>query len=105
MSKKKLINKINKFVEDWGQSFVTMEQLEAESSPCVSSLGGGASFETVERLFKGMADVILFVHDKEEGSRFIPYGDLSEDVLLDIVNIIEAYEGRVEADLELNIEN
>lgn len=103
MSKKKLINKINKFVEDWGQSFVTMGQLEAESSPCVGSLLGGDACELVERLFKGQADTILFVHGQEEGSRFIPYGELSEDVLLDIVNIIETYEGRVEADLELNI--
>lgn len=105
MSKRKLINKINKFVEDSGESYITMAELEAESSPCVHALGGGAAVEMIEHLFPHKAEAVLFVHDREESSRLIPYGELSEDILLDIVNLIEAYEQRKEPSLELNIEN
>lgn len=105
MSKKKLINKINKFVEYCGSPFVSMSELEAEASPCINALGGGAVVEMIEHLFPHKAEAVLFVHDREESSRLIPYGELSEDILLDIVNLIEAYEGRESAELEINIEN
>lgn len=105
MSKKKLINKINKFVENSGEIYISMADLEAESSPCINALGGGAAVEMIEHLFPYKAEAVLFIHDREESSRLIPYGDLSEDILLDIVNLIEAYEQREEPSLELNTNN
>ena len=105
MSKKKLINKINKFVENSGEIYISMADLEAESSPCINALGGGAAVEMIEHLFPHKAEAVLFIHDREESSRLIPYGELSEDILLDIVNLIEAYEQREEPSLELNTNN
>lgn len=103
MGKRKLINTIKKFVENSGEPCVSMSDIEADHSPCINSIGK-STFELVERLFPETVEAVVYVHDREESSRYIPYGELSEEALQEIVLLIESYEETVKPDLELNDE-
>ncbi len=103
MGKRKLINQIKKFVEGFEDGCVTMADLEADSSPVVNSSGKN-TFQLIERLYNEKVETVIYVHDREESSEFINYGDLSEDNLNEIVELINTYKETNDIGLELNDE-
>lgn len=100
MGKRKLINTIKKFVENHSEDTVTMSDLNAESSPMVSSTGDDI-VQLVERLYLDKVETVVYLKDNEIDTIFLEYGKLSEDTLQEIVNLIEL---ELDVSLELNDE-
>jgi hypothetical protein len=89
--KEKQIAYIKKVIKEWGST--TAGELQLESSPCVNSLAGGDVCELIESF--NIDDVESVVYDRKGNEidwNNISYEDLSEDLIDEIYNIIEAYE-------------
>jgi hypothetical protein len=82
------IRRIQEIISEWGQ--VTSGELELESSPCVNSNGGVV--QLIEKFeFKGV-DVYTYHNDIEINSDFVPYNELSDDILDEVSDILEQYD-------------
>lgn len=101
MTKKKTINRIKALVEKHQNcGCVTMADMETESSPCIASLGHN-THQLVETLYPEVVEAIIYVHDREEDTSLIPYNELSDEILAEILEDLEQYDA-VQSD---NIEN
>jgi len=89
MQKRTIIKKINAIIKEHGD-FTTAE-INAESSPCVSSKKGRN--ELCETFNYGKTEVVTYdSHDEEIDSEFVNYEDLKKDVLEEILFLAEIWE-------------
>lgn len=84
-------SRIMEIIEEWGET--TTAELEADCSPCVSSVG---SRPNVSALVEGFdyttAKVVTYVDELDTGEYYVDYSDLSEDVLDDILELLEDWD-------------
>lgn len=91
MNKLELIATIKKITNNFGE--FTTSQVEADSSPCISSKVGRNGL--CETFTCDTVEVVTYDKDDFEIDRaFVPYHDLSEDVLRDILYLAELHEAQ-----------
>lgn len=96
MGRKKLINRIKALVEKHQEDgSVTMSDMEANSSPCIATLGRNTQ-QLVESLYPDKVEAIVYVHDREEDSTFLPYEKLDDEILVEILELLEQYDAEQE---------
>jgi len=89
--KEENITYIKKIINKYG-SFTTAD-VEADSSPCIASVGNGRNVsQLVESFYLGYAEVVTYVHDTETNTDLVPYEDFDEDVIADIMSLTEDWE-------------
>ena len=89
MTKKATIKAIKAIIKEHG-SFTTAD-VQAQSSPCVATLGG--TTQLLEEFNYDKAKAICYDRQDEEVSEdFIPYEDLREDVLDEILFLAQDHE-------------
>ena len=89
MKKKIIIEKIEAIIENYG-GFSTAD-VDADSSPCIGSLGGN-TFQLAEYFSKNTVEAVIYIHDCEETSEYISYEDLKVDVLKEILTLAKKWE-------------
>ena len=87
--KDEIISQIKEIIKEWG-SFTTAD-VQAESSPLINSVSKN-SFQLAERFNVDGVEAVTYVYDNVTDNDFIPYEDLDEDVLEEILMLAEDYE-------------
>ena len=91
-TKTQKISRIKEIIGEWGAT--TTAELEADSSPCISS--SGTNRMNVSTLVEGFnsddVDIVTYNNETEIAEDTIPYEDLSEDVIDEILNLLEDYD-------------
>lgn len=91
-SKTAKISRIKEIIAEWGAT--TTAELEADHSPCISS--SGTNRMNVSTLVEGFnsnnVKVVTYNNETEIAEDEIPYEDLSEDVIDDILDLLEDYD-------------
>ncbi len=86
------ILRIKEIVREWGAT--TTAELEADSSPCISS--SGTNKMNVSTLVKGFnlnnVKIVTYNNETEIAEDNIPYENLTEDVIDDILYLLEDYD-------------
>jgi len=91
-SKTEKILRIKEIIKEWGET--TTAELEVGSSPCISSIGNGSANCSilVEKFDKESVDIVSYVGSMETSEDTIPYEDLEEDVIDEILDLLEDYD-------------
>lgn len=89
MQKRTIIKRIKTIIENYG-SFTTGD-VSAESSPCIATLGGCTQLLESFSLHKATAITYDRI-DEEIDENYIPYENLSKDILEEILILAEQYE-------------
>lgn len=89
MQKKTIIKRIRKIIVEFG-SF-TVADVEAESSPCIASLGKD-THQLLEEFGEHKATALTYVHETVVDEDYISYEDLDKDVLEEILLLAEMWE-------------
>lgn len=91
-SKTQKISKIKEIIGEWGAT--TTAELEADSSPCISSSGTNRMNVStlVEEFNLSDVKIVTYNNETEIAEDTIPYEDLSEDVIDEILNLLEDYD-------------
>jgi hypothetical protein len=96
MQKKTIIKRIQRIIQDWG-AFGSGEvegSMGETYSPCVNSMGGLVGLAE----YFNLNNIVVYVYEPESFSSDplhtypVLYKDLSKDVLLEILDIAEAYD-------------
>ncbi len=88
MKKAVIIQKIKAIINEHG-SFTTAE-VNAESSPCIASLG--RTCQLAESFYKDKVEVITYNNDREDGvSDYIKYEDIKNAQLTEILELAKKY--------------
>ena len=95
MNKKEIIKKIKSIINEFG-GFTTAE-VEAESSPCVASLGS-STCQLAESFYIDKVETIIYVDEEESSNEYIPYEDLKKNVLEEILVLAKRWEKAQEID-------
>ncbi len=86
------ILRIKEIVREWGAT--TTAELEADSSPCISS--SGTNKMNVSTLVEGFnlnnVKIVTYNNETEIAEDNIPYENLTEDVIDDILYLLEDYD-------------
>ena len=86
------ILRIKEIVREWGAT--TTAELEADSSPCISS--SGTNKMNVSTLVKGFnlnnVKIVTYNNETEMAEDNIPYENVTEDVIDDILYLLEDYD-------------
>lgn len=80
-TKKSVISKIKAIIEDFG-SF-SCADVEATSSPVIASLGKD-THQLAEHFYKDKVEAVIYVHDNDTSTDYIPYEKLDLDTLEEI---------------------
>lgn len=91
MGKRKMINAIKKAFVEHGKESFTMNELQAESSPCIQIIDDNTC-QLIETLYLDNVEAVVYVKDIQQSQSFIGYGKLSDDILAEILQLIENYE-------------
>jgi len=91
MNKEEKIARIKSIIADWGST--NTAELDLDCSPCISSAGTNRMNVStlVERFNLDDVEIITYNNETEIANDFIPYEDLSEEVIDEVFEIIEAY--------------
>lgn len=91
-SKTTKISRIKEIIGNWGAT--TTAELEADSSPCISSSGTNKMNVStlVEEFNLNDVKIVTYNNETEIAEDEIPYEDLSEDVIDEILNLLEDYD-------------
>jgi hypothetical protein len=92
MDKKEIIARIKELVEKHDSP--SFSEMEVESSPCIYSLGD--TIILVESVSYNDVTAVTYSDDEEEDENDIPYEDLDDEILNEILEILEKYD--VESD-------
>lgn len=91
-SKTTKISRIKEIIGNWGAT--TTAELETDSSPCISS--SGTNRMNVSTLVEGFnlndVKIVTYNNETEIAEDEIPYEDLSEDVIDEILDLLEDYD-------------
>jgi uncharacterized protein (DUF952 family) len=88
MSKKEAISKIKEIIKEYGT--FTCADVEATSSPVINSLGKD-THQLAERFYEHKIEAVLYVHEQETDTDFIPYEELKNFTLLEILSLAETW--------------
>lgn len=88
-AKANLIKKIKYIIKNYGA--FTPSEVGADSSPVIASLGKD-THQLAEVFYLHKVEAIIYVHENETSTNFIPYEDLSTDVLKEILELTKVYE-------------
>lgn len=91
MGKRKMINAIKKAFIEHGKESFTMNELQAESSPCIQIVDSNTC-QLVETLYPTNVEAVVYVKEIQQSESFIEYGKLSDDILAEILELIENYQ-------------
>jgi hypothetical protein len=89
MNKEEKILYIKNIVKDFG-TFTTAD-VEAESSPCINSMGKDAH-QLLETFYEHKAEAISYIHDSEVGTDYLTYEDLREETIEEILILAQSWE-------------
>ena len=89
MKKTEIIEKIKKIVNDYG-TFTTADA-EADSSPCIATLGNDTC-QLIEEFGMHKVTAVTYVHESEVNEDFILYEDLKINILKVILLLAKKYE-------------
>jgi transcription antitermination factor NusA-like protein len=86
------ILRIKEIIREWGAT--TTAELEADSSPCISSSGTNKMNVStlVEEFNLSDVKIVTYNNETEIAEDNIPYEDLTEDVIDDILYLLEDYD-------------
>lgn len=85
------ISRIKEIIGEWGET--TTAELEAGSSPCISSTGNRPNVSVlVERFGENNVGVFTYVDETETSEDELTYEELSDDVLDEILDLLEDYD-------------
>lgn len=90
--KNKIIAQIKEIIRQYG-SFSTAD-VQAESSPCVNSLG--KSSQLAETFYNDKVELIIYVNDEESSSDFVTYEELKINILKEILKLAKDYQKQEE---------
>lgn len=93
MTRKEKITKIKKILDDWGATSVG--ELELDHSPLVNSIGDEI-VALAEDFDKDEVEIVVYHGEHEIDSFYMPYEDLSEDVISEIFEIMKNYDAKME---------
>jgi hypothetical protein len=91
-SKEYNINKIKEVIAEWGST--TACELELDASPCIASIGNGATntSQLVEGFFADSVEVSTYIGGSHIDTEIISYEDLSDDIISEIKDIMDDYD-------------
>ncbi len=91
-TKTQKISRIKEIIREWGST--TTAELEADSSPCISSSGTNRMNVStlVEGFYQNDVNIVTYNNETEIADDTIPYEDLTEEVIDDILNLLEDYD-------------
>ena len=89
MTKEEQIAEIKRIIIEWGPT--TSGELELGCSPCINSIGEDI-VQLAERFNANEVDYSVYHNGIEIETDYIPYEDLSEDVIHEIYEIMEEYD-------------
>jgi hypothetical protein len=91
-TKEKQIVRIKSIIIEWGST--TSSELGLQASPCVNSIDAGKHgiVQLVEGFNADDVDTVTYDDEIELSKDSIAYENLSEELINEIYNIIEAYE-------------
>jgi hypothetical protein len=86
------ISRIEEIIAEWGET--TVAELQSESSPLISNSGSNKNRTVVlvEEFYWGYVHVVTYLNECEIGEDDIPYEDLEEDVIDEILYLLENYD-------------
>jgi hypothetical protein len=86
------ISRIKEIIAEWGPT--TTAELEADSSPCISSSGTNRMNVStlVEGFFSNTVKIVTYNNETEIAEDCLTYEELEEDVIDDILNLLEDYD-------------
>jgi hypothetical protein len=85
------IARIKEIIGEWGET--STAELEASSSPCISSTGNRPNVSVlVERFGEDKVGVFTYVDETETSEDELTYEELSDDVLDNILDLLEDYD-------------
>lgn len=91
-SKTTKILRIKEIIREWGST--TTAELEADSSPCISSNGTNKMNVStlVEGFYQNDVNIVTYNNETEIADDTIPYEDLTEEVIDEILYLLEDYD-------------
>ena len=91
-TKTQKISRIKEIIGEWGST--TTAELEADSSPCISSSGTNRMNVStlVEGFYRNHVNIVTYNNETEIADDEISYEELSEDVIDDILGLLEDYD-------------
>lgn len=91
-TKTQKISRIKEIIREWGGT--TTAELEADSSPCISSSGTNKMNVStlVEGFYQNDVNIVTYNNETEIADDTIPYEDLTEDVIDEILDLLEDYD-------------
>lgn len=89
MQKRTVIKNINKIIVKFG-SFTTAD-VEANSSPCIATLGKD-THQLIEEFGEHKVTAFIYVHETVVNEEYISYEDLDKDTLEEILLLAEIWE-------------
>lgn len=89
MEKTELIENINKIIVKFGE--FTTADVEANSSPCINSLGKD-THQLLEEFGEHKVTAVTYVHETVVDEDYIKYEDLSVDILEEVMLLAQDWE-------------
>jgi hypothetical protein len=90
-----MIKRIKEVIKEWGET--STHELELDHSPCLTSLGNNK--DNVSALVEGFhadcVSVYVYQDQTELDSYILSYDELDDDILEEVSNIIEDYDGEM----------
>lgn len=94
MTREDQIIEIKRILRDCCEESTNTCELEASSSPCISSTGTNRQNVSVlvERFSVDDVEVVTYLNETEIGEVTMTYEELSDDIIDEIYNLLEQYE-------------
>jgi len=89
MNKEEKINYIKEIIKDFGT--FTIADVEAESSPCINSMGKDAH-QLLETFYEHKAEAVSYIHESVVDTDYIEYENLSEETIEEILTLAQSWE-------------
>lgn len=92
MTRDEQISKITSIIQEWGST--TSTDLELVKSPCIKSLGNNhfTMTKSIESFYEDGVEVVTYQDGIEKDFEFLEYDELSDKVLDEVFEIIDAYD-------------
>ena len=89
MNKEEKILYIKNIIKDFGT--FTIADVEADSSPCINSMGKDAH-QLLETFYEHKAEAVSYIHETEVDTDYICYEDMREETIEEILLLAQSWE-------------